>query len=56
MQICWEWVPVAISPETVGRLPGLVDAGILLDAVEREIRIWRRWDFTGGRGESTIHE
>jgi hypothetical protein len=51
----WEWVAVATSPEAVVRLPGQVETGILLDAVERAHRIWRRWDFTGGGGEATTH-
>jgi hypothetical protein len=51
----WEWVAVATSPETVVRLPGHVEMGILLNVVERAHRVWRQWDFTGGGGEATTH-
>jgi hypothetical protein len=47
---------VAVSQEAVVRLLGQVETGILLNAVERAHQIWRWWDFTGGRGETTIHE
>jgi hypothetical protein len=54
VEICWEWV--AVSQEAVVRLLEQVETGILLNAVERAHQIWRWWDFTGGRGETTIHE